>query len=384
MSNPAQEDRAQFPTLTLTRSLIGFVVVTVFLIGLSVLWMLYARSAQMIDSALESAVRLRTNAAGESFARTIHADWLNVKYLAATAATEPPETLGAMLDGVRGEGRQVSWVGYADLDGTVLSASGGLLVGADVSQRPWFRNGLRSGFAGDVHDAVLLAQKLQPQGGEPLRFVDLALPVISPLGETVGVVGMHIDANWAAATLTESGHTLGIDVFLMNPSGQVVMSSSEGEPNPAELSLLREARIGSESAGRETWPDGKQYFSALVPEVTYGDMPSFGWRLAGRLPASAFRSELTSLVVPALIFCLATLAILGAMTFLYWRIFIMPLKDLIDSADRIARGAEEYPSESQSTREVALLSAALSRLQTRDTHQWNREQTAPRRAAGRG
>ena len=71
-----------------------------------------------------------------------------------------------------------SWIGVADANGIVKVANNNLLEGADVSKRPWFINGSKESFIGDIHEAVLLAKLLQkPQNTEPLRFIDFASPI---------------------------------------------------------------------------------------------------------------------------------------------------------------------------------------------------------------
>lgn len=358
-----QDSRIAFPALTLARSMVAYIAVTMLLIALGVAALLWARSDRLVDTALDQAVRVRTSAAGMAFARSIYNDWSDLTYLSHAAATADDATIRALMDGIRSDGSRVSWIGYANVTGKVLEASDGLLVGADVGQRPWFRNGLKRGFAGDVHEAVLLADALHPEGGEPPRFVDLALPVRSAQGGVIGVVGMHIDAAWVVQTLTETGHALGVDLYLVNSAGKVVMSTTGVRPAAEELALLRAARTGTQSAGRERWPDGQQYFSTLVPTIAYRDLPSFGWHLVGRLPASAFRPELMSLQKLVLDAVALALVIFAATTLFYVMVFLHPLAELAQSADRMAEGVDLYPPDSRTTREAAMLSSALARLQ---------------------
>ncbi|WP_375688278.1 cache domain-containing protein [Pseudooceanicola sp. LIPI14-2-Ac024] len=358
-------DRSPRGLLTLAQAAYGFVALSVLVLAVAGATLFLARSETVLDEALDSAVRKRTEAAGQDFARTLHADWADLKHLAATLDGGDIEGIGGVMAGMRGDGARISWIGYAGVDGTVLEASDGLLVGADVSQRPWFRNGLRAGFAGDVHDAVLLAKLLRPEGGEPLRFVDLALPVRDRGGELTGVLGMHIDASWAERALTEMARSLGIDLYLISQSGEVVMSTGGAAPGAGELRLLSAARSGTEAAGRAAWPDGREYFTTLVPNVAYADLPSFGWRLAGRLDAATFRPGLHTLVGSALLAAAVALAALALLTYLFVRIYIRPIGSLVDSATRLAAGEDAYPRERNSTREAADLSAALARLQAR-------------------
>ena len=65
------------------------------------------------------------------------------------------------------------WIGVADAQGVVRAATGSLLVGQNVAERPWFQEGLKHLYVGDVHPAKLLEKLLPPTAsGEPHRFVD--------------------------------------------------------------------------------------------------------------------------------------------------------------------------------------------------------------------
>jgi hypothetical protein len=98
----------------------------------------------------------------DALAKTIYASAL----LEARTAID----LMALLD------NRYSWIGVADVDGSVLAAANGLLERESVAQRPWFRRGLNGPTAIDVHEAQLLA-KLLPARTEPYRFIDLAAPI---------------------------------------------------------------------------------------------------------------------------------------------------------------------------------------------------------------
>ncbi|ETX26428.1 cache domain-containing protein, partial [Roseivivax isoporae] len=240
------DPRSSLPRLTLPRAAYGFVLLTMALVALAAGLFLYSRADDMVEQALDRAVRLRTQAAATSYARAIHSDWRDLSYLAGEIARGDRARVRGLMDGMRGDGTRISWIGWAGTDGVVRTASDGLLDGADVSARPWFRNGLRHGFAGDVHEAVLLASLLPAsEGGEPPRFIDLAMPVRTEAGEAAGVVAMHIDFGWAARFLSETADSLGLDLFLIGTDGAVIATTTGERPTSAELEILRVARAGS-------------------------------------------------------------------------------------------------------------------------------------------
>lgn len=90
-----------------------------------------------------------------------------------------------------------AWLGITGPDGRVLVSANGLLEGADVSARPWYVSAFKGKHLTDVHEAVLLSKLLQPAGGEPMRFIDIAFPYRDAAGRVAGVLGAHLSIDWA-------------------------------------------------------------------------------------------------------------------------------------------------------------------------------------------
>lgn len=353
----------QLPTLTLRKALFAFALSCILVMCLVPMGFAYLRGDRFTDSTLDYAARFRTTAAAADLGRTLDRDWRDLAFLTERVDELNPEQLTYLMTGASGDGSRISWIGYADLSGQVIAATNGLLVGQNVGERPWYRNGLSGGFAGDVHDAVLLAQLLGGDGDEPLRFIDLAKPVTDADGDLIGVVGMHINATWLAEHLRETSKTFGIDLYLINPGGAISASSTVEAPDTDELQILGAAQTGVQSGGRETWPDGREYFSALVPEVSYGELPKFGWRMVGRLDADRLDIGVDLIRNGALYALVVAISLIGLLTALVARAVRTPFAQLAASAQRIADGSQEYPPSFRTTREAALLSAALTRLQ---------------------
>lgn len=356
------DQTSAYPRMTLSRAVYGFVLLGMLAVGLTGAIVLNTRASSLVDSTLDRAVRLRTESAGENIAFNLHADWGDLKFLADTIPGSNSQVITGLMDGMRGDGQRISWIGYADIDGQVLQASDGLLVGENVSTRPWFRNGLQGPYAGDVHEAVLLANLLESDQPGGLRFVDLAMPVKREDGQLLGVVGVHINFAWAENFLKNQSETLGLDLYLSGPDGQVIVSTKGSTPTAEEVRVLRAAQPATQTATRETWPDGNTYFSSLVPQVGYRDLPNFGWRLIGRLDGAQFADQLVWLRGAWLIGVGAMLALIAVISAIFIRIFIRPFEDLGQSAQDIADGQDVYPPDAWRTREMAQLSAALARF----------------------
>ncbi len=351
------------PDITLRRAFLIFTLICASAMALLLTSVVFVQSARMTEGNLDYTVRFRTAVAAEDLARTLERDWRDLVRLSAQAAEMEPRRLSDILSGISGDGSRISWIGFADLSGQVVAANNDLLLGQSVSERPWYRSGLNGGFAGDVHDAVLLAQILNTNSNEPLRFIDLAQPVIDANGDPIGVLGIHINETWLENYLRETAALFNLDLFLINPNGEVSASSTGEAPSAGDLQILRAAQTGVQSQERETWPDGRDYFASLVPEVSYGELPNFGWRMVGRLDAEAIDFRADFVRQGALYASLVAVGLSLAAAFIFSKVFMMPITSLAEAAANIAEGSQDYPHSSRVTHEAALLSDALTRLQ---------------------
>jgi hypothetical protein len=349
--------------ISLASAVYGFVVLGAILFGLSSAYLMYETIERVRSSALEEAVNVRGHYAARDFARVLEGDWRELKYIAGKIRGPDAIPVDVALDLVIGSDQRISWAGFATPDGLVQASSNDMLKGVDVSARPWFQRGFGGDFAGDVHEAVLLNQLLGGTEQNPLRFIDLASKVETPDGQIAGVLGFHINFAWAEAFLAELAQNLELDLFLVSQNGEVIIATDGSEPGPRGGQIFRAATSGVAQSGSDIWPDGQTYFNVVIPDVTYGDLPSFGWRMVARIDPEAFafgsegllRSVVATLTVAGLLLLVATVA--------FSRIFIQPFALLADNAKRIADGADEYPLELRRTDELVRLSAALAQLQ---------------------
>lgn len=227
-----------------------------------------------------------------------------------------------------------AWIGFADRDGRVRAATGGVLEGASVSQRPWFSNGLRQAAVEDVHAAALLASKLPPHSdGAPFRFVDVAVPIRDASGQIIGVLGAHLSWRWADVVrrevLSSRRPELKEDVIVLDRSGRVLLGSDAVE-TPYTAAELASGHFIVDSA------EGSQ-LAAVAATRGRGDYPGLGWTVVALQPvdtALAGANRLTSLI---LLLGLAT-AVLGVVG-IWWVAARLsrPLTQLTAAVDRIGR-----------------------------------------------
>ncbi|MDQ1194488.1 cache and HAMP domain-containing protein [Agrobacterium sp. SORGH_AS 787] len=353
---------SRLPSLTLIT--LGFMLVCL-LVGAAIVFNVVndkVRSFQELS--LRTAVETRARGVQTAFAASLYREWANLEILAKSLSATEPANIQDDLSTLVGTGQIISWAGYAGSDGRVQVASNGLLKGEDVSTRPWFQQGLQGDFAGDAHEAVLLASKLPAlENGEPLRFLDMAKPIAGADQTVVGVLGLHLNLEWAKTYVEELSNALNVGVSIVNPEGTAVISSEEQSILNLDLPSLGRARTGATGVSLEVWPDGKNYFVATLPEASYRTLPKFGWSIVARIDANAI-SEPASSFSSQLLFNLAMLCLfLLALTSLFIISFIRPFHHLANSAKAVADGEDVYPYESYRTSELATIGSAISRMQ---------------------
>jgi len=354
--------KSRLPSLTLIT--IGFMLVCL-LVGAAIVFNVVndkVRSFQELS--LRTAVETRARGVQTAFAASLYREWANLEILAKSLSVTEPANIQDDLSTLVGTGQIISWAGYAGSDGRVQVASNGLLRGEDVSTRPWFQQGLQGDFAGDAHEAVLLASKLPAlENGEPLRFLDMAKPIAGADQTVAGVLGLHLNLEWAKTYVKELSNALNVGVFIVNPEGTAVISSEEQSLLNMDLPSLGRARTGATGVSLEVWPDGKNYFVATLPEASYRTLPKFGWSIVARIDANAI-SEPASSFSSQLLFNLAMLCLfLLVLTSLFIISFIRPFHHLANSAKAVADGEDVYPYESYRTSELATIGSAISRMQ---------------------
>jgi diguanylate cyclase (GGDEF)-like protein len=173
------------------------------------------------------------------------------------------------------------WMGVATLDGKVSQATAGLLVGEDVSQRPWFAAALKGTYIGNVHDALLLASKLpKTSASGPPKFIDIAAPIFDARGKLRGVFAAH--AHWSEindeinAKLIRQVGVEPVELFITDTRGDLLypLSSTSVIQVPLELS-------DTVPYADQVWGDGVRYISSTVM-VAPSRSSDIRWRVVVR------------------------------------------------------------------------------------------------------
>jgi diguanylate cyclase (GGDEF)-like protein len=270
------------------------------------------------------------------------------------------DAIRAKLDALHASSDGYAWIGYAPRDGKILAATDGLLEGNDVSQRPWFEKASKAAYVGDVHRALLLEKKLNANGSEPLRFLDVAIPVFDRSRAFAGVLGAHLDWRWIqdiAHSMPYSGQS---EFLLLSAQNTVLLGPKALQDSSLSIDSVQMAQKGRVGYQIEHWPDGKVYLIGYSQSQGYKDYPGLAWVILERqeidrafAPVKALRKQ----------FIIWGAVIAGLFAFIGWfaaaRIS-RPLLALTKAAESLQRGA---PSSAmphiKSYREVAVLAHTL-------------------------
>ncbi|QIP05364.1 sensor domain-containing diguanylate cyclase [Bradyrhizobium symbiodeficiens] len=276
-----------------------------------------------------------------------------------------PAALRSSLEDVQRSFSEFAWIGFADVQGNVVASTGGLLQGKSVGARPWFKQGLDRIAVGDVHEAVLLSSLLtQRANNEPYRFVDIAVPVHDAGGKLLGVLGGHLDWNWASNLIKDveanDGNT-DTRLSILSKGGMVLLGPQKETIRYGgdELAAIVKAGIGT---FREA-DDGQQMLTAFHVGRGHRDYQGLNWIVTASQPASVALAAAMSSAQTILAIGAATALIALSLAMLVSRRIASPIIALTREADRIGRAHGPTMLARQSgSAEVVQLSRALRSL----------------------
>ena len=276
----------------------------------------------------------------------------------------------------------LAWMGVTDLRGIVRASTGDLLLGADVTARPWFAAGLRGSHVGDVHQALLLAKLLPPSSdGEPRRFVDFSAPIRVD-GQVRGVLALHGSWDWAKTViesqLPDNAKTLAMDLFIFDRNGTAIYTP-QGQDGQA-LGLAEPFKVITQQEAQPPsvlrWPDGQDYLTSVATLKPRDEAADLGWFIVARTPRNVAYAQVNAAIVQ--VACLGFFAALVAMA-LAWIVsgsISKPLSAIERAAQDVLSGkvGATIPQYSGNV-ELKRLSSALHEM-TEDFEMRVREHTA--------
>ncbi len=283
--------------------------------------------------------------------------------------------VGALLNRARSLTPTNLWIGVADAEGTVRSATDQVLVGHDVSDRPWFEPGLQRVHVGDVRASSPAMSALLPPAadGAPRRFMDFAAPI--RVGDlTQGVLCMHSSWEWVRETMQTLQQADSADrqigLFIFDRRGRLIHAPGDSlEPLLALDQRLPVAHTVSADTADATlqpvqvarWQDSPQSFlTATVPLQAHNRATAMGWHIVARQPHDSAYAPARQAMHQVLAGGLAAALVAAVIAWLVARRLSQDLKRLARAANGIdGSGAASDIPQLHSSREVHRLSQAL-------------------------
>jgi len=300
--------------LLLLAAAVGTILLTIQLVA-----------SQSLEHAATESLRARTAAARNRIDQEMFERLRDVSFAAESLQgqrnPDGKEHGRALIDGMVKSYPDYSWIAIVDRDGIVKTGTNGMLEGQSVAERPWFPEGLKGPFVGDVHEAVLLGKLLgTAANNQPWRFVDFSLPLTGPDGEVIGVFGAHLNWEWAkdllhefesqSQTKTSQVREVHREVLILDKNGLVLYG-------PDAL-LGSRFEVPSAGAQQGTWKVEDQWLLAAAPSLGYRDFKGLGWTIVLReslddilVPAHQMRSAILAWSLPTFVIFLIFATLIG-------------------------------------------------------------------------
>jgi diguanylate cyclase (GGDEF)-like protein len=255
-----------------------------------------------------------------------------------------------------------AWIGFAGREGNVVAATAGLLEGHDVSRRPWFQLASSSVFVGDVHKALFLEKKLNSGGAEPLRFLDVAVPVTNRAGGFMGVLGAHIDWRWVKNIRRENSPTKHSDALLIGANNIVLLGPADLQDKSLSIESVKRGSKGENGYTIERWPDGKTYLTGYSKSKGHLEYPGLGWTVLERQEVNTAFASVEVLRQWLIGWGIVIAAIFALIGWLLSARIARPIKTLTQVAEALQRGEKTEIPVFKDYREATVLARSLRRL----------------------
>lgn len=261
-----------------------------------------------------------------------------------------------------------SWMGFTDTEGNVLAATGGILKGENVSNRPVYQEGSKDLFVGDVHNAVLLANLLPNPSGEPMQFVDISMPLINADGKKTGVLAAHLSWEWSRQVEKEIVSPLkdemqGAEVVIVSKTDDtVILGPKNLIGTPLHLESIELARKGENNWLLETWPDGKRYLTGYANGNGHFDYKGLGWTVIVRIPETKAFAPVENLKHTIMLIGVLASIFFAFIGWLLAGFISKPLQRISHSAHRLQNGENVSIPDYKGISDLELLSYSLRSL----------------------
>jgi signal transduction histidine kinase/DNA-binding response OmpR family regulator len=300
----------------------------------------------------------------------------NMSILSEFRQEEYTENRRLLLETLQQSYEGYAWIGFANKEGKVEVSTKGILEGENVSKRPWFVEGLKGSFVGDVHLAKLLAKKLPPlPNGEPLRFLDVAHPVYNLKGDLIGVLGAHLSWQWIEDLSTNLMLNIPqdkqIEILIVDKKGVIIFDSQEKLEGESIYSFIPLIELSQSSSILQQQDfQGIKYLISHHQDNGYSDFQGLGWHIFIKQPTAIAFKAADDLQRQILIYGLILASIFSVIGWKIAKQITQPLLTISQQANQISQGNRDISIYQfiendhfyQGKNELILLSSSISDL----------------------
>lgn len=337
------------------------------------------RSAEDLTKQIGTGVSDLAMQMAEELDRTMWTHRGEVAVLSALRALRNLDDIGQareLINRLQDELPTFTWIGVLDADGVVVAATDDILVGNDISARPVYEFGRKGMFIGDVHDAKLLAEKFPSPTGEPIQFVDIAVPLRNDAGELNGVLATHLSWEWAntvrSSLFAGQGLHRSVDIFVISANGTILLAPDfrmAGQKLDRDLTTLTGTSITGWQIAR--WPDGNDYLTGIAPADGHLDYAGLGWTVLVRQPVTSALMPVNDLRSDILALGLGLAVLFSILAWWGAGFIVGPLVRIANAAGQIKRGEIKNLPQVSGAREINTLSNSLNSLVAKLTEKDN-------------
>lgn len=277
------------------------------------------------------------------------------------------EKIRNLLEELKGNVPEYSWIGMVDPTGKVIASTGRILEGNDISSRPVYKEALNGPFIGDVHEAVLLAKLLPNPTGETMKFVDISIPIKDSAGNLKGILASHLSWEWAKEIESSIMQPLekrkDLEVFIVsNKENTVLLGPKEMIGEKVNLKSIDKSKNGENSWMVESWQDGKEYLTGYVSENGYKNYKGLGWTIIVRQPTEVAYYPVENLKNFIIIVGVVSAVFFAIVGWITAGIIVKPLRKLTLAANQVRIGNKVEIPKYKGIKDIEILSRSLGSL----------------------
>ncbi len=260
-----------------------------------------------------------------------------------------------LLDELKYLYNDYAWIGLTDSKGLLLATTDSILQGKKVSERPWFISGKVKPTVQDVHEAKLLKgliPNLNPNG-EPLRFVDISVPVFDLEENFSGVLVAHLYWEFSLKLREELLQPIkkyrNVEVIILSKQGDILLApitpinQTKTQPDNSSLNLNYLQSFQAAQKNKKGWQVEKignknSYLIGYAQTQGFNDYQGLGWIVLVTQPSQEAFDIAKNIQKTILLWGIIVGIVSGAMAWYVADKLINPVISISKAANQIRQG----------------------------------------------